>query len=315
MGTTPPPNKTRTIGRQVIQAHTGMLDATWRALQSEFSVKIPLSFWREGENDPLMRQVMPDPQELAEDALAVADPVGDERHSPVPWVVHKYENRALLLLTRNCDIHCRYCFRRSLPSTGSQPSDSELSNAIAYLRGAGLEEVIFSGGDPLTVPAERILSSIDALRDVVPAIRIHSRSVTAMPSRVTATLVAGLRERAPITIVLHVNHADEFTPEADAAIGKLQRAGVSLHNQAVLLKGVNDSVEVLKDLASALLVRGVSFYYLHQLDPVAGAGHFRVSNERGCELMKALRPLVSGVVFPRFVFDDGQKSAKRDVQN
>ena len=292
-----------------------MLDSTWGALQSAFAVKVPRAFWGEGDNDPLMRQVVPDPLELEEDGLAIADPVGDERHSPVPWVVHKYARRALLLLTRRCDIHCRYCFRRSLPSTGAQPSEAELSAAIAYLREAGLQEVILSGGDPLTVPPQRIFAVIDALRDVVPAIRIHSRSVTAMPSRVTPALVEGLRQRPPITMVLHVNHADEFTAEADAAIRELQLAGVAIHNQAVLLKGVNDSVDTLKDLADALLKRAVSFYYLHQLDPVAGAGHFRVSNARGCELMKALRPLVSGVVFPRFVFDDGEKSAKRDIHN
>lgn len=313
MGTAPPSIKGRVVGRAAVQTMSGLSDDDWSSVQILFPIKVPAHFWRMTASAALMRQVLPDSQELADDSLARTDPVGDERHSPVPWVVHKYEHRALLLLTRHCDVHCRYCFRRELSTPGWEPTEAQLKVAVDYLCKANLSEVILSGGDPLTVSEDTLFSVIDALSGSVGAVRIHSRTVTVAPWRITPSLVAGFRARGPMSIVLHINHPDEFTPEADDAIRRLQLAGVSLHNQAVLLKGVNDDVATLKALADGLLSRGVSFYYLHQLDPVHGAGHFRVDTERGLMIMAQLRPLVSGLVFPRYVCDDGGTHAKQDI--
>jgi len=264
--------------------------------------------------DPLALQALPQADELRDFPGDLQDPVGDEECSPLPWVVHKYPSRVLLLLTKRCHLYCRYCFRRNTEPTERQdPTPEEWSAALDYVQGSNAREVILSGGDPLAVRDAKLFDTIDAVRPSVPVVRIHTRAPITRPDRVTEALVAGLAQRAPVWVVVHCNHPRELSPEVDVALSRMVDAGIPVLNQSVLLRGVNDRVEVLAELCEALVARRVFPYYLHHTDAARGNGHFRVSLEEGRALWQGLKTRVSGVALPRHVMDPPDGSGKRDV--
>ena len=305
----------RILGRKEAISRFGALDrAVWDAAHALFPVRITRS-WAdriEHAGDPLARQVLPDPAELEARDDDVEDPVADRLKRPVPWVVQKHPDRALLLVTRRCHLHCRYCFRRD--QTGDDPTPEELDRAIAWVERAGLEEVILSGGDPLTLPDDRLAAILDRLRGI-PVRRIHTRAPITAPERVTDRLVGLLAERRPLWIVLHSNHANEIDDTVAAGIRRLRDAGLPLLNQSVLLRGVNDDPDVLASLCRKLVRLGVVPYYLHHPDAVRGAGHFRVAIEEGLRIHAGLARRVSGVALPRYVIDPPDGSGKVDVRS
>ncbi len=264
--------------------------------------------------DPLARQFRFDPREADEVPGFHADPVGDLAATAVPGVLHKYHGRALLVLTGACAVHCRYCFRRHFPYDEQRLDEPALQRAIAYLRDdAEITEVILSGGDPLVLSSRRLAAVIEALAAIptLRRLRIHSRIPSVSPERVDARLCRALADFPhPVVLVAHVNHARELTGESRAAFDRLRSAGVTLLNQAVLLAGVNDSVDALADLSERLFDQGVLPYYLHQLDPVAGAAHFAVDRQEGERLVVAVRDRLPGYLVPRYVIEVAGESSK-----
>jgi lysine 2,3-aminomutase len=306
----------RILGRkEAIDRFPTLERAVWDAAHALFPVRVTRS-WAdriEHADDALARQVLPDGAELDVRDDDVEDPVGDRLKRPVPWVVQKHDDRALLLVTRRCHLHCRYCFRRD--QTGSdEPTADELDAAIDWILDRGLEEVILSGGDPLTLPDDRLAAILDRLASV-PVRRIHTRAPITAPERVTDRLVGLLAERRPLWIVLHSNHVNEIDDTVAAGIARLRDAGLPLLNQSVLLRGVNDDADVLAALCRKLVRLGVVPYYLHHPDAVRGAGHFRVPIEEGLRIHAALAERVSGVALPRYVIDPPDGSGKIDVRS
>lgn len=294
----------------------GLSSALLRAADAVFPVRLTRS-WLERMGDdpegPLGRQALPRADELEPHAGDVPDPVGERARRPVPWVVQKHPDRVLLLVTRRCHLYCRYCFRRDQHDS-DEPGREGLDAAIDYARQSGAREAILSGGDPLTLSDDRLFSIVDALRPAVPVVRVHTRAPITAPHRVTESLVAGLQARAPVWVLVHANHPDELVGEAQAAVRRLVEGGVPVLNQAVLLRGVNDDVDVLEALSDRLLSLGVFPYYLHHTDAVPGNAAFRVDVERGLELHAELARRVSGIGLPRYVIDPPDGSGKVDVE-
>lgn len=304
------------VGRPEMAAARPDLRATWDRVDAQFSVRVTRSFAARMDisnpDDPLARQVMPDPAELLAHPGDVVDAVGDMAKSPVPWVVQKHPDRLILMVTKQCHLYCRYCFRRThAPGEQLSPTPTELARAVDFVVNSGVEEVILSGGDPLTLRDDALFTLIDRLRESVPVVRIHTRAPITYPQRVTDALVSGLRDRRPVWVVVHSNHVKELAPDVDQSLARLVDAGIPVLNQSVLLRGVNDSVEALADLCRGLVRRGVFPYYLHQTDPVPGTAHLRVPVREGLALMEGLRAVVSGVALPTFVVDPSDGSGKR----
>jgi lysine 2,3-aminomutase len=306
------------VGRPEVLEARPDLGPVWEPADAAFPVRVTRSWWDRIDlgvaNDPLALQALPHPAELLPHADDLDDPVGDAACSPMPWVVHKYPDRVLLLLTKRCHLYCRYCFRRNhKPSEREDPTPEEWRAAVDYAAQSGATEVILSGGDPLAVRDTRLFEAIDALRGRVPTVRIHTRAPITRPSRVTPALVQGLASRGPVWMVVHCNHPQELSPEVDEALSRMVDAGLPVLNQAVLLRGVNDNVDTLVALSEALVQRRVFPYYLHHTDAARGNAHFRVSTKTGRGLYQGLRARVSGVALPRYVVDPPDGSGKRDV--
>lgn len=252
------------------------------------------------------RQFLGDAAEALATADDLADPIGDAAHSPLPGLVHRYPDRVLLLPTMGCAAHCRFCFRRDRVGARGL-SDDQLDAALAYIAARPqIREVILSGGDPLTLPQSRLVALLARLDEIdsVETVRIHTRLAVHDPARalrVAATLAP--ERRAALWIALHVNHADELTPETQAAIRALHAAGAFLVSQTVLLAGVNDAADTLATLFRALVRLGVKPYYLHHPDRAAGTEHFRVPLARGRALVETLRGTLSGLAQPTYVLD------------
>jgi lysine 2,3-aminomutase len=292
----------------------GISPALWAGADALFPVRVTTSFAARitGPDDPLARQVLPLPEELLPAPGDTPDPVGEQGRSPMPWVVHKHRDRVLVQVTRRCHLYCRYCFRRD-QHDAREPTAAELDAALDYARAQGARELILSGGDPLTLTDARLFSLIDRARPGIPVIRVHTRAPITAPSRVTPALVAGLRARAPVWVLVHCNHAQELAPDVVEALGRLVDAGVPVLNQSVLLRGVNDSVDALEALSDALLRLRVFPYYLHHTDPVPGNAALRVSMEEGLALHRALARRVSGIGLPTYVIDPPDGSGKVPV--
>lgn len=307
------------VGRSEIVGVRPDLAEAWDAVADSFPVHVTRSFWARivgsDPNDPLARQVLPDPAELIPDPGDMDDPVGDVARSPVPWVVQKHPDRVLLLLTKRCHVYCRYCFRRTHdPEDGEDPSPEAWARALDYATSCGAREAILSGGDPLAVRDIRLLDTIDRLRaGGIKRIRIHTRAPIVLPDRITDGLVAALSQRAPVWVVVHCNHPRELSPDVDAALARLVDAGIPVMNQAVLLAGVNDDPAVLAELCEGMIDRRVKPYYLHHTDPVTGNAAFRVSIERGLQIVAELKARVSGIAMPRYIIDPPDGSGKIDV--
>jgi EF-P beta-lysylation protein EpmB len=255
--------------------------------------------------DPLLRQVLPLDLECETRPGYSADPLAESAAQPVPGLLKKYHGRALLIATGACAVHCRYCFRRHFPYADAHAGGSRLDPALAAIAAdASIGEVILSGGDPLSLSDPR-LAELTARIAAIPhvhTLRIHSRLPVVLPQRVTGDLLAGLR-RLPLrkVLVLHSNHPCELDADVDAALAALTGAGVTLLNQAVLLRGVNDDSGTLASLSERLHRAGVLPYYLHLLDRVHGTAHFEVSQTTAEALIEALRARLPGYLVPRLV--------------
>ncbi|HRX81256.1 MAG: EF-P beta-lysylation protein EpmB [Planctomycetaceae bacterium] len=266
-------------------------------------------------SDPLLLQVLPRSEETRQENGFVKDAVGDLDASLAPGLIHKYEGRVLLVATGACAIHCRYCFRRHFPYEATPRSLEAWRPAIERIASDNsVEEVILSGGDPLTL-VDGLLEQLVCELERIPhlkRLRVHTRLPVVIPERVTSELLALLAgSRLTPIVVIHANHARELEGDVSIAVAKLIQAGVPVLNQAVLLRGVNDAVDSLTELSRALVNLRVMPYYLHQLDRVAGAGHFEVSVERGIELIEQLRARLPGYAVPRYVQEIAGESSKR----
>ncbi|MCA9493738.1 MAG: KamA family radical SAM protein [Myxococcales bacterium] len=308
------------VGREEVVARRPDLADRWADLDGAFPVRVTRSFWDRMADpsdpaDPLALQVLPDPRELLEDAGDIPDPVGDAARSPVPWVVRKHRDRVLLLLTKRCHLYCRYCFRRDhQPGASADPDPEAWERALAWIREQAPREVILSGGDPLVVPVPRLLDTIDRLRPAVRVIRVHTRAPITFPEAVTDALVAGLRARAPVWVVVHANHPRELSVDVDTALARLVDAGIPVLDQTVLLRGVNDDPDVLAALFEALVERRVMPYYLHVTDRVPGNAHLRVPLEEAIALHDRVRRRLGGVALPKLVLDPPDGSGKVDAR-
>lgn len=289
---------------------------------AQFPVKVPRAFvarMRPGDaRDPLLLQVLAGLQEELSVQGYGEDPVGEIGSAlAAPGIVHKYRGRALLLLSGGCAIHCRYCFRRHFPYTEHQPGGAQRAAALAYLAAQGdLYEVILSGGDPLVLRDETLAGWVEdiAALPAVHTLRIHTRLPIVLPDRVTDALLGAISHRRLNTVmVLHSNHAQEIDSSVQAATARLRAAGVTLLNQAVLLAGINDNAAALVALSDALWGAGVLPYYLHLLDPVAGAAHFAVDAARGRELAGELATQRPGYLVPRLVREVAGAGSKREL--
>lgn len=256
-------------------------------------------------NDPLLRQILPTLAETRIHPDYHTDPLSEQEHMPVPGLLHKYHGRVLLTLTGACAIHCRYCFRRHFPYNKTNPATDNWSQALNYIQThPEIKEVILSGGDPLSISDRRLQALSQQLDDIphLQRLRIHSRHPIVLPERIDEQLLDWLKQsRLQTIMVIHSNHANEIDQQVEDALDRLKQAGVTLLNQSVLLKGVNDNSQTLITLSERLLSCGVQPYYLHQLDPVQGAAHFAVSDEHARELMQQLHQQLPGYLLPRLV--------------
>lgn len=255
--------------------------------------------------DPLFLQVWPSPEESKDVPGFTHDPVGDLAAARQPGLLRKYAGRALLIVTGRCAVHCRYCFRRHYPYDERPRSSQEWERTLAEIaQDRSLDEVILSGGDPLTVVDQRLAELVEQIAAIshVHRLRVHTRLPIMIPQRVTSELLGALQgTRLAPWMVIHANHARELDDDVAAAIARLVDAGIPVLNQAVLLRGVNDSSEAQISLSRRLVDLRVIPYYLHQLDPVAGAAHFVVPVEAGRELIAAMRSALPGYAVPRYV--------------
>lgn len=267
--------------------------------------------------DPLLRQVLPLGEELLEAPGYSHDPVGDLSARVDRGLLKKYAGRALLISTGACAVHCRYCFRRHFPYSEAPRSLEQLEPALdAIAADSSIEEIILSGGDPLTLGDEYLAALAQRLAAIshITRLRVHTRLPIIIPRRVTPELLDGLTAtRLMPVVVIHANHAHEIDEEVEAALQQLNGAGVMLLNQAVLLRGVNDNEDALFDLSQRLVACRVLPYYLHQLDRVSGAAHFEVPAERGRELIEALRRRLPGYAVPRYVQEIAGEAGKQVI--
>ena len=258
-------------------------------------------------DDPLRRQAVPTTAEMAPQPGELDDPLGESAHSPLPRLIRRYRDRALVVVTGACALYCRHCFRRRL--TGDDYgaiSRAELADIADWLAGEPeVRELLLSGGDPLTLRDRDLLEVIRVLRTARPDIvlRLATRMPVVEPSRIPRRLAPPLGRRAPLWVVVQINHPRELAPEARRALRKLQRQGLPVINQAVLLRGVNDDVGVLESLSRALVEAGIKPYYLFQGDVASGTGHFRLPLEEARNLVEQLRSRVSGLAMPGFAVD------------
>ncbi|HDI3022284.1 TPA: EF-P beta-lysylation protein EpmB [Cronobacter turicensis] len=282
-----------------------------------FALRVPRAFAARMEKgnpqDPLLRQVLTSREEFVAAPGFTTDPL-EEQNSVVPGLLHKYHNRALLLVKGGCAVNCRYCFRRHFPYADNQGNKRNWQAALDYIAAhPELDEIIFSGGDPLMAKdheLEWLVANIEALPHIK-RLRIHSRLPIVIPARITDALVRLLGEtRLQVLLVNHINHAQEIDDAFRAGMAKLRAAGVTLLNQSVLLKGVNDNAATLAALSNALFDAGVMPYYLHVLDKVQGAAHFMVSDDEARAIMRELLSQVSGYLVPKLAREIGGEPSK-----
>ena len=253
--------------------------------------------------DPIWRQCVPDPAELTDNQHP--DPLCEESLSPVPGLIHRYPDRAVWLVSNACAVYCRFCLRKRQVGCASSCTNS-IPAVLAYLRETpAIRDVILSGGDPLLLPDEQLATILAGLTSIphIEMVRIGSRVPITLPARITPALCRLLKRFHPLYINTHFNHPLEITPESTRACTRLANAGIPLGNQTVLLKGVNDSPLVMKELMQRLLAIRVRPYYIHQLDLVQGTGHFRVPLPTGLSVMRGLRGYTSGLATPYYVID------------
>ena len=286
-----------------------------------FPVRVPAEFvrrMRPGDPaDPLLLQVLPAAEETRTVPGFTDDPVGDLASTIAPGVLQKYHSRALLITTGACAIHCRYCFRRAFPYAGQSLAGERLNTAVAAIAAdPDLEEIILSGGDPLSLSKRRLALLLEALTGIghVKRLRIHTRTPVVAPARIDASLLQILADcPLPVIIVLHCNHAAEIDADVARAVKTLKNTGATLLNQSVLLKGINATPASLTQLSRKLFEIGVLPYYLHQLDPVTGTAHFSVDDEQAAAIMKEVADSLPGYLVPKLVREIPGERAKTPV--
>lgn len=304
----------------------GLLEATENRIEAlpellhdrlDFPIRVPrpyLSRIKPGDpEDPLLRQVLPLAQESVELPGYLSDPVGDTESSIFPGVIHKYSGRVLLVLTGACAVNCRYCFRRHFPYEEHRNSMEQWQRSLGYIRqNDNISEVIYSGGDPLVnndAKLRRLTQSIEQIPHVK-RLRVHTRLPVVIPQRVTKALTEWLTEtRLHTSVVLHINHPNELDTAVSEALKPLRDNRVTLLNQSVLLKGVNDDSSTLTRLSEKLFEAGVIPYYLHLMDKVQGAAHFDTDTARAREIFKEMAAALPGYLVPKLVTEiPGQAS-------
>ncbi|MEH6343835.1 MAG: EF-P beta-lysylation protein EpmB [Bermanella sp.] len=284
----------------------------------DFPIRVPRAYLKRIQlgdfNDPLLRQILPSAAENTPPPPGfVLDPLGEVTSNKTPGIVHKYHGRVLLITNGSCAIHCRYCFRRHFPYDENNLSSQQWREALSYIsEREEINEVILSGGDPLTNNDKRLFSLIEAIEAIphISRLRIHTRLPIVIPSRITAELIERLAQsRLNIVMVVHCNHANEIDDEVASILRSIQQSGIHVLNQSVLLKDINDNVATLVNLSERLFSCGVLPYYLHLLDKVIGAHHFEVKESEGQNLMLALQNKLPGFLLPKLVKEiDGMPS-------
>jgi len=265
------------------------------------------SLAKDRPDDPIRRQFIPLIDEYDVKECELTDPLGEASYSPVPRLVHRYRDRVLLLVTDTCAMYCRHCFRRSFAGhEGRTVSPGEMDQVAAYLaEHREVNEILLSGGDPLTCSDGKLESILGKIRQVRPemVIRMATRLPVVLPQRITDELADLLHRYGPLWVVTQFNHPREITDQSRKALDRLVDRGIPVLNQSVLLRGVNDSVALLEELFQTLVRLRVKPYYLFQGDMAAGTSHLRVSLERGREIMKTLRTRISGLALPVYAVD------------
>ncbi|MEN5265821.1 EF-P beta-lysylation protein EpmB [Stenotrophomonas sp. TWI587] len=287
----------------------------------QFAVRVPQGFaarMRHGDrHDPLLRQVLPITDELKVVPGFSLDAVGDGAAKKATGVIQKYRGRALLVTTGSCAINCRYCFRRHFDYGTENAAREGWRDAVeAIAQDPDIDEVILSGGDPLSLATHKLVELTQALKQIphLRRLRIHSRLPVVLPERVDDELVQWIASLPwPVAFVIHANHANEFDASVDAAMARLRAAGATLLNQAVLLRGVNDSIEALQGLSERSFAAGVLPYYLYQVDRVEGVAHFEVADDTAKDLHAQLTARLSGYLVPKLVREISGDSSKRPV--
>jgi lysine 2,3-aminomutase len=297
-----------TVEALIDQGHaTPQLRADLEKVAAQFSLRITPHVAMQLSNPAIARQYVPSTDELNITTEELADPIGDEVHTPIKGITHRYADRVLLKPTHTCAVYCRFCFRReTVGQAEGTLTAAETKAALQYIADhEQIWEVILSGGDPLVLSDRRLAHIAQSLAaiDHVQVLRLHTRGAVVDPSRITPALVAALKTRLATYIVIHINHADELTPEVKRGLALLTDNGIPLLSQSVLLRGVNDSVEALTQLMRGLVANRVKPYYLHQTDLAKGTGHFRVPLAEGQELMRQLRGPVSGIAQPTYIME------------
>lgn len=285
---------------------------------SQFSVRVPLPYLARMEagnpNDPLLRQVLPRPEEMDQVAGFDMDAVGDLNAVKTTGLLQKYSGRALIIATGGCAVNCRFCFRRHFPYAEQALNHSQWQSILDALKAdPSIQEIILSGGDPLLLSDDRLASMVNDLAAIphIQRLRVHSRLPVVIPNRITTPLITALSQtRLAAVMVLHINHGNEIDQALQSAVLKLLSDGIPTLNQSVLLAGVNDSYADLRDLSEQLVEARIIPYYIHLLDKVSGTAHFQVSNNKAAELMKRMRESLPGYLCPRWVYEEAGEPAK-----
>ena len=275
-------------------------------ISSKYSISVPRHIAKAIQDNPqsdvLWKQFIPQPQELNNTALELNDPIGDEPHSPVKGIVHRYPDRVLFKITQSCAVYCRYCFRREMVGRGKEALNrDEKETALNYIRNnKEIWEVILTGGDPFIYSARQMSKLLKSISEIehVQVIRVHTRTPISDYSRITDEYINALNNSCskPLYIVLHVNHTDEITPEVEETIKKLNKVECTLLSQSVLLKDVNDRPATLEALFKKLITLHVKPYYLHHPDMAKGTSHFRMSLKEGFDIYRKLLGKMSGIL-------------------
>lgn len=285
-----------------------------------FPVRVPKPFisrMKKGDfNDPLLRQVMPLSDEFIISSGYSTDPL-EEHDTVAEGLLHKYKHRVLMIVKSGCAVNCRYCFRRHFPYAENSPNKQRWQSALNYIKEhQEINEVIFSGGDPLMASDEHLQWLIEQLEPIqhIKRLRIHSRLPVVIPQRITDILVKTLSEtRLKATMVLHINHPNEIDNSVKYATEKLRRANIPLFNQSVLLKGVNDSANILCQLSEELFDIGIQPYYLHMFDPVQGVAHFDVCETQAKIIVKEMMATLPGFLMPKLVKEIAGEANKTPI--
>ena len=293
------------------------LDVPW-IKDFSFPLRVTYSFakrMKKGDpNDPLLKQVLSIDLESQKNTPTSCDPLQEAQYNPLPGLLHKYDSRVLLTFAPSCAVHCRYCFRRHFPYSANNPGRQGWQKAIHYIASRPhIIEVILSGGDPLMATDEHIAEFLSELSTIphVKILRFHTRLPVVIPSRINLSFTKMLSHfKFHTTLIYHINHPNEITPAIAQGVQLLRQIGVTVLNQSVLLKGVNDNVDCLKQLSLDLFGAGILPYYIHLLDPIEGAHHFSIPKSEAKQIESALRHQLPGYLFPRFVQEIGGEKSK-----